>query len=48
MVRKELTPDSTFADWLIDYEKRGFVVDARLSHFAIGWDLSRRIQNGAL
>ncbi|KAG8813434.1 hypothetical protein FRC18_002469 [Serendipita sp. 400] len=31
-----------------DYMTRGFVVDARLSHFAIGWDLALRVQNGQI
>jgi hypothetical protein len=26
-----------------EYEKKGYVVDARLSHFAIGWDMARKI-----
>jgi len=33
---------------LDDYDKRGFVVDARLSHFAIAWDMAQRVQNGTL
>ncbi|KIY67693.1 hypothetical protein CYLTODRAFT_422278 [Cylindrobasidium torrendii FP15055 ss-10] len=28
------------------YDKRGFVVDARLSHFAQGYDLARRVKEG--
>ncbi|KAF9509166.1 hypothetical protein BS47DRAFT_1373554 [Hydnum rufescens UP504] len=27
---------------LQDYAKRGFAIDARLSHFAMGWDFSRK------
>ena len=26
-----------------EYEKKGYVVDARLSHFAIAWDMARKI-----
>jgi len=29
-----------------DYAARGFVVDARLSHFAHGWDMANRVNNG--
>ncbi|KAF8136122.1 hypothetical protein EV363DRAFT_1318786 [Boletus edulis] len=28
--------------------KRGFIVDARLSHFASGYDIAERIRNGHL
>jgi len=27
---------------LQDYAKRGFAIDARLSHFAMGWNFSRK------
>ena len=27
----------------LDYGSRGFVIDARLSHFATGWDFSRKL-----
>ncbi|OJA16392.1 hypothetical protein AZE42_08840 [Rhizopogon vesiculosus] len=29
------------------YDKKGFVVDARLSHFAAGYEMSKRISKGA-
>ncbi|KAH7907970.1 NUDIX hydrolase domain-like protein [Hygrophoropsis aurantiaca] len=28
------------------YDEKGFVIDARLSHFALGYDMAQRIQNG--
>ncbi|KAG8818656.1 hypothetical protein FRC17_010757 [Serendipita sp. 399] len=31
-----------------DYTSRGFVVDARLSHFISGWEMASRLQNGLL
>ncbi|KAG6379095.1 NUDIX hydrolase domain-like protein [Boletus reticuloceps] len=33
---------------LEDYNKKGFIVDARLSHFASGYDIAERIRNGHL
>ncbi|CAG7851309.1 Uncharacterized Nudix hydrolase P35G2.12 [Serendipita indica DSM 11827] len=33
---------------LEEYEKRGFVVDARLSHFAIAWDMATKFGAGKL
>lgn len=32
---------------LKDYDKKGFVVDARLSHFASGYNMARQISRGA-
>jgi len=31
---------------LQDYDDKGFIVDARLSHFALGYDMAERIKNG--
>jgi len=39
IVRRVL-PLDTLNQELKAYTERGFVVDARLSHFAIGWELS--------
>ncbi|KAI9569091.1 NUDIX hydrolase domain-like protein [Boletus coccyginus] len=33
---------------LEDYDEKGFIVDARLSHFASGYDLAERVRNGRL
>ncbi|KAF8558437.1 hypothetical protein OG21DRAFT_1481424 [Imleria badia] len=33
---------------LQDYDQKGFIVDARLSHFASGYDIAERIRNGRL
>ncbi|OCH95250.1 hypothetical protein OBBRIDRAFT_831097 [Obba rivulosa] len=39
---------SKLAAELKEYEKKGFAVDARLSHFASGFELAGRLQQGAL
>jgi ADP-ribose pyrophosphatase len=31
---------------LEEYNKKGFMVDARLSHFAMGYDMAERVRNG--
>ncbi|KAJ1311228.1 hypothetical protein OPQ81_009728 [Rhizoctonia solani] len=31
---------------LQDYERKGFLIDARLHHFAAGWHMARRVANG--
>ncbi|KAN0075313.1 NUDIX hydrolase domain-like protein [Tylopilus felleus] len=33
---------------LQDYDKKGFIVDARLSHFASGYGIAERIRNGRI
>jgi len=35
-------------DELKAYDQKGFIVDARLSHFASGYDIAQRIKNGEL
>ncbi|TFY68078.1 hypothetical protein EVJ58_g1239 [Rhodofomes roseus] len=36
------------SDELKEYEKKGFVVDARLSHFAIGIEMAERLRQSKL
>jgi ADP-ribose pyrophosphatase len=43
---KRIVELATLNDELKLYDMKGFVVDARLSHFASGYDMARRIQAG--
>ncbi|KIO22901.1 hypothetical protein M407DRAFT_244997 [Tulasnella calospora MUT 4182] len=46
IVRRVVELDSLM-DELRAYEKRGFVIDARLSHFASGWELANKFGKAA-
>ncbi|KAF9002000.1 NUDIX hydrolase domain-like protein [Cyathus striatus] len=45
---KRIVEISKLNEELKEYDRKGFVVDARLSHFAIGYETARRIQQGLL
>ncbi|KAB5590778.1 ADP-ribose pyrophosphatase [Ceratobasidium theobromae] len=45
IVKKIVELDSLMEE-LQDYERRGFLIDARLHHFASGWHMGRRVVNG--
>lgn len=44
-LREVMTAQRT-DQYLLDYSERGFVVDARLSHFASGYEMAQRVQAG--
>ncbi|KAG8982361.1 hypothetical protein FRB90_006856, partial [Tulasnella sp. 427] len=46
IVRRVIELDSLM-DELRAYEKRGFTIDARLSHFASGWELANKFSKAA-
>jgi ADP-ribose pyrophosphatase len=45
---KRVIQISKLNEELKEYDRKGYVVDARLSHFANGYEMARRIQQGLL
>lgn len=45
IVKKVVELDKLMEE-LQEYERRGFVIDARLHHFAAGWHMARRVVSG--
>ncbi|CUA76904.1 ADP-ribose pyrophosphatase [Rhizoctonia solani] len=45
IVKKIIELDKLMEE-LQDYERKGFLIDARLHHFAAGWHMARRVVNG--
>jgi len=41
---RRVLPLDTLNEELKAYTERGFIVDARLSHFAIGWELATKLR----